>query len=70
MKQRYDVIEWDGSIRSVFASGHALIKVEYCGGTIHEVTRNHFERVMQAKLRLRTDPFFHVEGCRCKKKRA
>ena len=53
MKQRYDVIEWDGTIHSVFASGHALIKVAYCGGTIHEVTKNYFEKVLQAKLRLR-----------------
>lgn len=66
MKQRYDVREWDGTLRSVFASGKVLIKVEYCGGTVHEVTKNYFEKVLLATKKLPTDPFYHVEGCRCK----
>ena len=65
--QRFDVVEWDGTIHSVTANGHQVVTVKYCDNVVHEVTRNYFERVMQAKSVLHTDPFHHVEGCKCKK---
>ena len=65
--QRFDVIEWDGTVHSVTSIGDQVVAVRYCDGVVHEVTRNYFDRVMKAKAVLRTDPFHHVEGCKCKK---
>jgi len=81
--ERFDIIEWDGTTHSVTAEfafeseqdrdflGNTVfdrkVAVRYCDGVVHEVTWDYFTRVMKAKAVLHTDPFHHVEGCKCKK---